>query len=76
MEEQLQAATLDFVNDSSRNIISENKVQLSNIFKWYKDDFTEDGSLTDYINRYSKIKTGKKAKVSYLTYDWGLNESR
>lgn len=76
MEEQLEAATIDFVNDSSRNKISGNKVQLSNIFEWYKGDFTDKGTLIDYLNRYSKTKADKKAKVSYLTYDWGLNESR
>lgn len=76
MEEQLEAATLDFVNDSSRNKISENKVKLSNIFKWYKGDFTDNGTLIEYLNRYSKTKADKKAKISYLTYDWGLNESR
>lgn len=76
MEEQLEDATIDFVNDTSRNKISENKVQLSNIFKWYKGDFTDNGTLIDYLNLYSKTKTEKKAKVSHLTYDWGLNESR
>lgn len=76
MEMQLEEATIDFVNDSSRNKISENKVQLSNIFKWYKGDFTDNGTLIEYLNQYSKTKADKKAKVSYLTYDWGLNESR
>ena len=76
MEEQLEEATIDFVNDSSRNKITNGKVQLSNIFKWYKGDFTDNGSLIDYLNRYSNTKTDKKAKISYLKYDWGLNESR
>lgn len=76
MEEQLEAATVDFVNDTSRNLISENKVELSNIFKWYKEDFTENETLIEYVNRYSNTKTDKKTKVSYLTYDWGLNETK
>jgi len=76
MEEQLETATIDFINDSSRNKISGKKAQLSNIFKWYKGDFTENGTLVDYLNRYSNTKADEKAKVSYLTYDWGLNESR
>lgn len=76
MEAQLETATIDFVNDISRNKISENKVQLSNIFKWYKGDFTDNGTLIEYLNRYSKTQADKKAKISHLTYDWGLNESR
>ncbi|MBM1104708.1 DUF547 domain-containing protein [Aurantibacter crassamenti] len=76
MEKQLEAATLDFVNDASRNKISEDNVQLSNIFKWYKSDFTENGSLVDYLNKYSKTKAQENSKISYLNYDWGLNEAR
>lgn len=62
-----------FINDTKRNKISENKVQLSKIFEWFKGDFTKKGSLTDYINKYSKVKISKKPKVSYLEYDWSLN---
>ena len=76
LETLLEQATIDFINDPSRNKISEKKVQLSNIFKWYKGDFTGNGSLIEYINRYAKNKADKKAKITYLTYDWGLNESR
>lgn len=76
IEAQLEAVTIDFINDTSRNKISNKKIQLSNIFKWYKGDFTKNGSLIDYLNRYLNIKIDKKIKVSHLTYDWGLNESR
>ena len=34
LEKQLHRAANDFINDPSRNIISENKVELSEIFKW------------------------------------------
>ncbi|MRI01793.1 DUF547 domain-containing protein [Kriegella sp. EG-1] len=76
MEAQLEAATIDFINDSSRNKISENNIQLSNIFKWYKTDFTDKSSLIDYLNKYAKIKASENAKLSYLNYDWGLNVAR
>ncbi len=74
MEEQLENATFEFVNDPSKNKIRSKSVKLSKIFSWYKGDFTEQGSLIDYINRYSKIKVPKKARVDYLDYDWSLNE--
>ena len=34
-----------FINDPKRNKISENKLELSKIFKWFKGDFTKKGSL-------------------------------
>ena len=74
MEEQLNRAAFDFINDSSKNKISSNTVAISKIFKWYKDDFTEENNLTEYLNRYSDIKIQQGSEIVYLTYDWSLNE--
>ena len=74
MEEQLNRAAFDFINDSSKNKISSNTVAISKIFKWYKDDFTEENNLTEYLNRYSGIKIQQGSEIDYLTYDWSLNE--
>ncbi|MDO6745435.1 DUF547 domain-containing protein [Tenacibaculum soleae] len=64
----------NFINDTSRNKISKNKVQLSKIFEWFKDDFTKKGSLIDFLNKYSTIKINKNAKIKFLEYNWNLNE--
>ena len=76
IEEQLQRATIDFVNDISRNKISPHAVQLSKIFKWYKQDFTKNNSLLHYLNNYSKIPISDDSKIDFLNYDWQLNESK
>ena len=62
-----------FINDPNRNRITAKKVYLSRIFEWYKGDFIKNGSLIDYLNKYSTTKINKKAKVRYLEYDWNLN---
>jgi len=76
VEKMLEKATVDFINDPKRNIISADKLQLSNIFKWYKKDFTGKGTLIDYINPYLKNPVDKKTSISYLKYDWSLNEAK
>tara|TARA_R110002051_G_scaffold149720_1_gene222273 strand:- start:3843 stop:4568 length:726 start_codon:yes stop_codon:yes gene_type:complete len=76
IEKQLQKAAFDFINDPKKNKLSENNLQLSNIFKWYKEDFTQEGSLTDYIKSFTKVNVNSKAKISYLEYDWSLNEAK
>lgn len=76
IEEQLKRATTDFINDPSKNKISQDGVALSKIFKWYRDDFTEEKSLIDYLNTYADIKISRDSDIDYLTYDWGLNEKR
>ncbi|WP_343330606.1 DUF547 domain-containing protein [Polaribacter staleyi] len=73
VEATLEQLMKDFVNDSSRNKISEKKVQISSIFDWFKVDFTKKGSVIDFLNKYSETKISPKAKISYLKYDWTLN---
>lgn len=74
IEKQLQYVAVDFINDPKRNKITPNAVEISQIFSWFKGDFTENGNIIDYLNRYSKVKINSKAKVSHLKYDWSLNE--
>ncbi len=74
MEHLLEQATDGFINNSNKNKLSEKKVRLSKLFKWYKEDFTKNGNLIDYINQYSTVKIDSDASVSYLEYDWDLNE--
>jgi hypothetical protein len=62
-----------FINDPTRNKITEKKLQISKIFEWFKGDFIKNGSLIDFLNQYSKVKIKKKAKIRFLEYDWNLN---
>jgi hypothetical protein len=74
IQQQLDAQARDFINDNSRNKITANAAQFSQIFNWFRGDFTRNGTLTDFINRYSGIKINKNARISFLDYNWGLNE--
>ncbi len=76
MEQQLEEATSNFIKDPTKNKITENLVELSKIFKWYKGDFTEKNSLIDYINKYSDKEISNDSEIDYLTYDWRLNEKQ
>lgn len=71
---ELEKLMKEFVNDSSRNKISNKKIQISSIFDWFKEDFTKNGSVIDYLNKYSTTEIKKNARTSYLKYDWSLNE--
>ena len=63
-----------FINDNKRNFISENSIQISKIFQWFSKDFKTEGSLIDYLNKYSDITIKSNAKKSFKKYDWSLNE--
>lgn len=74
IDAELERLMSVFINDSSRNKITQKKIQISKIFDWFKEDFTKNGSLIDYLNTYSSTKINKKAKVRFLEYNWSLNE--
>lgn len=69
----LEKLMKEFINDSTRNKITNKKVQISSIFDWFKQDFTKNGSVIDYLNKYSATEIKKNARTSYLKYDWSLN---
>ena len=74
LDAQLEEQSIDFINDSERNIISKNHAEISKIFSWFKGDFTKNGSLIDFLNKYAKNKMDKKVKIFHKEYNWSLNE--
>lgn len=74
LNSQLNEQAIDFINDPKRNIISEDHASLSKIFSWFKSDFSKNGSLIEYLNTYSKVTLKFNSKISYMDYDWSLNE--
>lgn len=74
LEAQLTQVTKVFLADLRRNTITANTLEISKIFKWFSKDFKQNGSLIDFLNRYSDIKINENAKKNYKEYDWNLNE--
>jgi len=77
LEQQLESCMRGFVNDPLRNQITVEKARISEIFKWFRGDFERDaGSVRAYLNRFSDVKLTDKTGISYLDYQWGLNEAK
>ncbi|MEO8795999.1 MAG: DUF547 domain-containing protein [Daejeonella sp.] len=74
VQDAMNKMAVDFINDKRKNKISKQKAELSEIFKWYKGDFTRSGTLIDFINKYSKVKLSSNADIDYIPYNWNLNE--
>ena len=74
LEAQLTQVAVSFINDPSRNKLSAQSVQLSSIFSWFKGDFTKKGTLIEFLNLYAKVKISRSARVTFLDYNWKLNE--
>lgn len=75
---QLNQITRRALNDTAFVQVDWQKrtVYLSQIFQWYREDFSqENGGVTDFINRFREEKIPADFPVSYLEYDWQLNNA-
>ena len=69
---QLNEQAKAFINDTSKNLVIENKLEISSIFDWYGADFKAK-SMQEYLNQYANTKTQANTKITYKKYDWSLN---
>lgn len=74
LETEMENQAKYFINNTAKNKITASSAQLSELFNWYKDDFTKQGTLIAFLNKYSKVKLNANAKITNLTYDWSLNK--
>lgn len=86
LETMLEKGLVTFLSDKTRNRYNHGKkrFEVSAIFKWYGNDFNESyGSVTTLLRRYSQYLVGdekelpdakKTERISYLDYNWELNE--
>ena len=54
LDEQLESATIQFLQDPERNRFDKEKkrLELSSIFKWFAGDFTKNGSVQNFVAPY------------------------
>lgn len=77
LEQQLEEQTRKALNDPQfiRVLPSERRVELSQIFEWYGNDFGGNRqSALDYVNRYRKMAIPPNYRVGFYQYDWSLNK--
>ena len=89
LDAQLESGMVKFVGDKTRNRFEGGKLQVSSIFKWFKDDFEIGykgfGKVEDVFAKYADIFSNdvaiqgqiraKTVPISHLDYDWSLNDT-
>ncbi|GAB3505176.1 DUF547 domain-containing protein [Spirosoma knui] len=72
---QLDEQGRDFLNDPTKNAITLQRASLSKYFDWYKGDWTRNGkTVSEWVNQYANIKLRSSTAISFLKYNWALNE--
>ena len=82
LDEQLDDAAREFINDPTRNRfeLARGQAWISPIFDWFEDDFAAtDGSVPRFLSRYvnapdvAEQLADDRLQLRYDRYDWGLN---
>ncbi|WP_353779056.1 DUF547 domain-containing protein [Winogradskyella sp. 3972H.M.0a.05] len=75
LENQLEIQTKKALNGNFLKVNSKKKrVEGSEILKWYKEDFVQNGTEIDFINKYRTEKIPNNYKLTYFSYNWNLNK--
>ena len=83
LEQQLSEQRARFLSDRSRNRLRGDRLEVSKIFDWYGEDFRPldayfarfDWALADDAAGRELIRK-QAAKISFLDYDWALNDAK
>lgn len=89
MDAMLEDGMRRFVGDSTRNRFEGGKLKVSNIFKWFKEDFGKGNKgfskIEDVFAKYADVLTtdeaartqirAKTIPIEHLDYDWKLNDA-
>ncbi len=75
LDQQLDDQMRKWLADPRLNEITEGDTSLrvSEIFKWYADDFGGMEKIAEYIDAYHPVNTTGRA-VEFIPYDWTLND--
>lgn len=74
VEDDLNIATHNYINDISKNTIGLKNSSLSKIFEWNITDFMGNNTIVSFINYFSNIKISDDTKISFREYDWNLHK--
>lgn len=72
LEEQLEAQTLQFLQDNTKNNMDQGLWRLSPIFSWFADDFGGKKGVQQFIQ--ARTKQSKPKRLVYNRYNWALNK--
>lgn len=90
LERQLESVTKNFLMDRSRNRIAAGKLEVSPLFKWYREDFASGwrgaDSLAGFLGLYADalgLSGGETERldrgdldITFGDYDWSLNDTQ
>lgn len=89
LDQQLEEQTRRFLSDRTRNRHANNRLEVSELFNWFKEDWTSGyqgiKSREQFFAKYATLLSDDRAQqkriaegrapISHLDYDWTLNDT-
>ncbi len=77
IEQQLAERTNAVLNDPNfvKYDAVSNRLEISEIFKWYAKDFGDKKAVPQFIQQYYQGTISPTATISYAPYSWALNDN-
>ncbi|MBK6263796.1 DUF547 domain-containing protein [Marivirga sp. S37H4] len=73
LDEELDTIAKQFLERTTIYDRSENVVNVTVLFSWFRGDFTERGGVLGVLKSYNIIPEGAEPNVNYKEYDWTLD---
>jgi hypothetical protein len=82
LNEQLDDSVRRWLADTTRNRFepAKNRLQISAIFDWFKEDFEREGGVRAWIAKFAPsehvewLRSSAKLELATLDYSWKLND--
>ncbi len=71
IEEQLNKGSKQYLSQTT--IVSEDKVEVTPLFSWFRGDFGGKGGVKKILKNYEVIPNDIEPTVKYKSYDWTLD---
>ena len=72
LDEQLSLAEASFVQSSSFYTPETNTLEISEIFKWFEEDFNGRKGVFELMAKYEILPENTSPTIKYTPYDWSL----
>ncbi|MEO1023698.1 MAG: DUF547 domain-containing protein [Bacteroidota bacterium] len=71
LDKQLEQATVLYIKTSSILNVEEKKVEVSQLFEWFEEDFEDRGGVHEVLSFYLEKDLGE-FEIDYTPWDWSL----
>lgn len=72
LDKQLSLAEKSFISSNTSYDSLKNEIHISELFKWYSEDFGGEKGILELLKRHQIIPIWSQPRIIYTPYDWSI----